>query len=551
MEDDMSTETTPSVWTDEALRSVSSASGLKSEGRLPLWREALTQESRLLAQLAKAPLPEISAVSEVSGPPPVIHPRTEEHRSSVQEHAPGALQEKVEMSLREAERQKELNAFTSLLPDQARTAAIDVEGRLSRGEQLPLAGWTFAVKDLTAVKGYATTGGTRALRRSPSKEDAVAVNRVREAGGLLIGMANLHALAYGALSTSSDAGRVGNPRAAGRLAGGSSGGSAAAVAAGIVDLALGTDTGGSIRVPAALCGVVGLKPTHGRIPSHDTYPLAPSLDHVGPITRTVREAAAALEVLSTEPFKASETAWTSLKGVVVGIPRQFVLEDLAHEVRQAMDQAIAAVRDLGGTCVSVDLPSLEYAAAAQLITISSEAFASNYELISQRPEELPSDVRLRLELGAFRLASDYVRAQHIRAWMRQQMSGALNECHVLMWPTVAVTAPAHDAASVRLGKHEVPVQSAMTRLAVPYNLTGFPAVSLPWGSDNLGAGIGIQLGAAPMQERILLGAANALESHRKAMGAGEGLPRDAANAAPRADNEHSKFEKGEAHAVRP
>jgi Asp-tRNA(Asn)/Glu-tRNA(Gln) amidotransferase A subunit family amidase len=135
--------------------------------------------------------------------------------------------------------------------------------------------------------------------------------------------------------------------------------------------------------------------------------------------------------------------------------------------------------------------------------------------------------------------------------MRQQMSGALNECHVLMWPTVAVTAPAHDAASVRLGKHEVPVQSAMTRLAVPYNLTGFPAVSLPWGSDNLGAGIGIQLGAAPMQERILLGAANALESHRKAMGAGEGLPRDAANAAPRADNEHSKFEKGEAHAVRP
>jgi aspartyl-tRNA(Asn)/glutamyl-tRNA(Gln) amidotransferase subunit A len=259
----------------------------------------------------------------------------------------------------------------------------------------------------------------------------------------------------------------------------------------------------------------------------------------------------ALEVLSTEPFKAAETAWTSLNGVVVGIPHQIDLDDLDPEVRQAMEQAISVVRDLGGTPVSVDLPSLEYAAAAQLITISSEAFASNYEVVTQRPEELPSDVRLRLELGAFRLASDYVRAQQVRGWMRQQMRDALQQCHVLMWPTVAVTAPAHDATSVRLGKHDLPVQSAMTRLATPYNLTGFPAVSLPWGSDSLGAGIGIQLGAAPMQERTLLGAAHALERHRAATDTGEEAGVGSANPAPGANIEHSKFQKGEAHAVRP
>jgi aspartyl-tRNA(Asn)/glutamyl-tRNA(Gln) amidotransferase subunit A len=255
--------------------------------------------------------------------------------------------------------------------------------------------------------------------------------------------------------------------------------------------------------------------------------------------------------MSTEPFSAAETAWTSLEGVVVGIPDQINRDELDPEVRQAMDQAVAAVRNLGGTPVSVDLPSLQYAAAAQLVTISSEAFASNYELITQRPEELPADVRLRLELGAFRLASEYVRAQQVRAWMRQQMSDAMKQCHVLMWPTVAVTAPAHDATSVRLGKHEVPVQSAMTRLATPYNLTGFPAVSLPWGSDSLGAGIGIQLGAGPMQEQTLLGAAHALERHRLGLRADEGRRGPATNSAPGADNEHSKSEKGEAHAVRP
>lgn len=535
----MSRESTAFAWTDEALRSVSSASGIKSEGRLTLWRQALAQESNLLARLAQAPLSENAALPGAQELSATIQPPTDPNQVIGRSNAAGSFRDKVEESLREAERLEGLNAFTSLLPDQARAAATEAEERLRRGAHLPLAGWTFAVKDLTAVKGYATTGGTRALRRSPSSEDAVAVSRLREAGGLLIGMANLHALAYGALSTSSDAGRVRNPRAAGRLAGGSSGGSAAAVAAGIVDFALGTDTGGSIRIPAALCGVVGLKPTHGRIPSHDTHPVAPSLDHIGPITRTVGEAAAVLQVLSTEPFNAAETTWTSLKGVVVGIPSQFVLDDLDQQVRHAMYEAVAAVQVLGGTTVSVDLPSLEYAAAAQLATISSEAFVSNYELVSDRPEELPADVRLRLELGAFRTAADYVRAQEVRSWMRQQMHDALKQCHVLMWPTVAVPAPAYDATSVQLGKREVPVQSAMTRLAIPYNLTGFPALSLPWGFDTLGAGIGIQLGAAPMQERTLLGAGNALERHRIALDTGKPLQVGAAGQ-PRSP--HNKFE---------
>jgi aspartyl-tRNA(Asn)/glutamyl-tRNA(Gln) amidotransferase subunit A len=200
--------------------------------------------------------------------------------------------------------------------------------------------------------------------------------------------------------------------------------------------------------------------------------------------------------------------------VAIGVPRQYVLEHLAPEVRLALETAFAAVRELGGRIVKVDMPSLAYGPAAQLATISSEAFETNRELVALHAGDLPADVRLRIELGAFRLSADYLRAQRIREWMRAQMMDAFRECRALLWPTVATTAPAQGAKTVLIGDRSFPVQDAMTRLALPYNLTGFPALSLPWTTDSLGAGIAMQIGAPPMDEQTLLGVAHALEAAR-------------------------------------
>ena len=421
----------------------------------------------------------------------------------------------VERSLESAGRQRHLNALTALFEERAREEARQVDRRVRAGEEVgPLAGVTVVVKDLISVEGYATTGGTRVLDLPPAREDAASVARLRRAGAVVVGMANLHGLAYGATSVNPDYGQVLNPRREEAVAGGSSGGSGAAVAAGIATGSLGTDTGGSVRIPAACCGVVGLKPTFGRISTAGVYPLGRTMDHVGPITRTVGDAALLLEALSDAPFSAASTAWRDLEGVVVGVPQTHFLDHLTDEVRDALDTCKTAVVEAGGAVVDLDIPSMRYAPAAQLFTIAADAFDVHRRMLAERADGLPEDVRLRLEMGMFFLAADYVRAQRLRGMIQKEVDEALEEADVLLTPTMAITAPDAGVREVRVGDAVWPTQFALSRLSMPFTITGHPALTLPWGTDARGCPVGLQLVGRPMEEAAILGTGRVLERRR-------------------------------------
>ena len=514
---------------NQELSGVASQFTLDNPARHELWSRRLTEDSAVIEPLRRTDLREVRGLVTVENlrrrRPSEVHDAALTDRKGNAEggtdpgptRKSGCNEARVRDALAQIGNRSGLNAFTEIFEAEALNTARALDSCASRGEDLgPLGGCLVGIKDLIDVQGYQTTGGTKALRNVPAEEDSPAVARLREAGAVIIGMTNLHALAYGALSTSSDFGAVGNPLVSGAVAGGSSGGSAAAVSAGLVDIALGTDTAGSIRIPSSLCGVVGLKPTYGLVPTGGVQALGPSLDHVGPIARTVSEVSLALEVLSDQPFPAELTRWDSLEGVVFGLPNQYFSERLEPQVRDALATAAHAIRELGGQVRRIDMPSAALSPAAQLCTLSAEAFDVHRELLVERGDMLPEDVRLRLEVGMFRTGPDYVRAQRIRAVLQAEMDVALREADLLLIPTLPITAPPRGAAHVDVEGDRWTTQFALTRLTMPFNLTGFPALTLPWASDRSGGSIGIQLATKPMSEATLLGAAHALEQHRDA-----------------------------------
>lgn len=520
----------------QALRETAIEFGMNDPERYGLWRERLEQDRPTVELLRRADLRASQAMVRLddlirreprnrraANPPDQAEENPDTTAHEVVErtkYGTESVSDRVAQALRTITERTELNAFTAVFGERALDEARSLDERLGRGKAIgPLGGVIVAVKDLIAVEGYRTTGATRALQLEPSKSDAVAVARLRSAGAVIIGAANLHALAYGALSTSSDVGAVGNPLRPEAIAGGSSGGSAAAVRAGMADLALGTDTAGSIRIPSALCGVVGLKPTYGRIPTTGVHALGPSLDHVGPITRTVADAALSLQVMSDHSFQAADTRWRDLDGVVVGIPRTYFRDHLDPEVREALESALTAVTDLGGQIREVDIPSLEFSSGAMLCTLAAEAFDVHRELLREHGDLLPDDVRLRLEVGMFRTGPDYVRAQRFRAVLQAEMDQTLRDTDVLLTPTVTVTAPPHGVSELDVEGAHWTTQFALTRLTMPFNLTGHPALTLPWATDRHGGSIGMQLAGRPMDEVTLLGAAEALENTRTRRGA--------------------------------
>ena len=507
----------------EPLSRVASQFGLDDPARHDAWRQRLEEDSAVIEPLRRTDLRASSNLVTVAdltrrtpeNPLPPTGGVKPDGRAWGLARCSESIEDRVRGVLAEIRARPELNAFTEVFDGEAVQTARDLDQRLSRGEKLgPLGGCLVAVKDLIDVKGYRTTGGTRALQNMPAERDAPAVARLRNADAVIVGVTNLHALAYGALSTSSEFGTVGNPLRPGAVAGGSSGGSAAAVSAGLADIALGTDTAGSIRIPSALCGVVGLKPTYGRVPTAGVQALGPTLDHVGPITRTVADAALALELMSDQPFTTPLARWQSLDNVVIGLPDHYFGDRLEPEIREALESAVSAIRDLGGRLRRVDLPSVDLSPAAQLCTLSSEAFDVHRELLAEQGDKLPEDVRLRLEMGMFRTGPDYVRAQRLRAQIQAEMDNALRDADLLLVPTLPITAPPVGASHVEVEGERWTTQFAVTRLTMPFNLTGFPALTLPWSSDRHGGGIGIQLAARPMAEATLLGAAHAMELHR-------------------------------------
>lgn len=416
---------------------------------------------------------------------------------------------------------KSTNAYIGWYPEEALQRARKAEDSLATRHALgPLHGIPVAVKDLFFTAGLPTTAGTRILKNFVPAEDGAVIRRLREAGAILLGKLNLHELAYGVTSDNPHFGPVRNPWNLHRIAGGSSGGSAAAVAASLCLASLGTDTGGSIRIPAACCGVVGLKPTYGRVSRNGIFPLAWSLDHVGPITRGVEDAALLLGVLAgADPGDPSASLHPvpdycrmlggDLRGVRIGLPRELLSDpsEVDPTAMAAVQAALQVMESAGAKVEEVSVPFLRHAPAVQFLTLATEASANHARLLRTHGRELGVDVRRRLEIGEFIAATQYVRAQQARRRLTEEFAVLFRQTDLLVTPTLPVGAPPIGQQLVPIRGVEKRIQPTLTRFTSPFNLTGLPAVSVPCGFDVDGLPVGLQLIGRPFDEGRLLRAA--------------------------------------------
>ena len=437
-----------------------------------------------------------------------------------------------------------LNAFNLVDAERAVARAQEIDRRRAAGETLgPLAGVPIALKDNMNVRGMRTTASSKILEHFIPPYDATVVRRLEEAGAVIVGKTNCDEFAMGSSNENSAFGPVRNPWALDRIPGGSSGGSAAAVAARCVPLALGSDTGGSIRQPAAFCGVVGLKPTYGRVSRYGLLAFASSLDQIGPFARTVADAALVLTALSgadpsdattaDEPVPDFAAALTGdVKGVRVGVPRAFVSEGVDGEVRRAFDAALDALHDAGATLVDVELPHAKYAIPVYYLVCTAEASSNlaRYDGVKfgyrarvtrddglqvmysrTREEGFGPEVKRRIMLGTYVLSAGYydafyLKAQQVRTLLRRDYEQAFERVDVVAMPT-SPTPP------FLLGeKTDDPLQMYLADVfTVSANLAGLPGISVPCGFSANGLPIGFQLMGKMFDEATLLRVADAYE----------------------------------------
>ena len=418
-----------------------------------------------------------------------------------------------------------LKSFITVLADEAIDAARRAEADLMAGRaQGPLHGVPIGLKDLFETAGVVTTGGSKILRDSVPTRDATVVTKLKAAGAIVLGKLNMHEFAYGPEGLNAHFGTARNPwdPAEHRIPGGSSSGSGVAVAAGLVPGALGSDTGGSIRIPAALCGITGLKPTYGRVSRAGVLPLAWSMDHAGPMARTAADCAVMLRVLAGyDPRDASTsvlpvpdyTAALSgqVKGLRVGVLRKFFFESAAPEVRDALDAAVHTLTELGALVDPVDLRSVGHVAAASYAIVASEALAYHAEWLRTRAQDYQPDVRERLKMGVFVSGVHYVRAQQVRALVRAEVDEALATRDVLLGPATPVAATPLGQTEVKIGEATTDVRSALIRFTRPFNFSGHPACAVPCGWTTAGLPVGMQFVGRPFDEATVLRAADAYQ----------------------------------------
>jgi aspartyl-tRNA(Asn)/glutamyl-tRNA(Gln) amidotransferase subunit A len=414
-----------------------------------------------------------------------------------------------------------LNAFMATLGEQALESAKQAEQEIASGQlRGPLHGVPLALKDIFAMRGVPMTAGSKVLGTLVPDDDATVVARLKAAGAIFVGTLQLYEFATGAV-LNPHYGPTHNPWQLDHTTGGSSTGSGASVAAGIVYGSLGTDTGGSVRIPAALCGLVGLKPTYGRVSRHGVVPLSWSLDQVGPLTRTVRDTALLLSVISGHDPKDATTSRlpvpdyvTALTGKVeglrVGVPREFFFEGLDADVEQVVDQAIDQLAVLGARVSEVAWASIRQAPALYAISLA-EGAAAHEEWIRTRADYYGADVRERMRQGLLVTAAAYLKAQRLRTVVMRDLERTLREVDVLVTPTSPIPAPKLDAGPGEIGAPLGALRSTLRRLTQPFNITGSPAVTVPCGFSHDGLPIGLQLVGRPFDEARLLNLAYAYE----------------------------------------
>jgi aspartyl-tRNA(Asn)/glutamyl-tRNA(Gln) amidotransferase subunit A len=420
-----------------------------------------------------------------------------------------------------ARRNPELNAFLTVMEESARRDARRADEELARGmDRGPLHGVPVALKDMFCTRGVRTTNGSKLFESFVPDYDAAVTEKLAAAGAVLVGKTGLHELAYGITSNNPHFGAIRNPHDPSRVPGGSSGGSAAAVASGMVPVAMGSDTGGSIRIPAAFCGIVGLKPTSGRVSRYGTRPLDFSLDHMGPLTATVRDAAVVLNAIAGYDQRDDTSSRrpvedylppgdVSIAGLRIGRPENFFLERLEAGVAEAVEGAFRLAESLGARIVPVRMPDIAAMNAVGRIILMSEASAV-MEPYSGRRGEIGPDVLALLDQGRLLPATDYINAQRLRRMMQRDFTRIWSEVDVLFTPASPIVAPHIGAATVEIaGAHE-DVRIAATRFVRAINVLGLPAISVPCGTASDRMPVGLQIVGRAFAEKQILHVAAAL-----------------------------------------
>ncbi|MDL5156084.1 amidase [Actinomycetospora termitidis] len=442
--------------------------------------------------------------------------------------ASGALSpvELMDATLRRIEAISGTHAFISVYAEQALEVARASETMIAAGHRLgPLHGVPIALKDNIDVRGEITTAGSKILADHRPDADAAVVRRLRGAGAIIVGKTNMHEFAWGGTSANPHHGFVTNPWDTSRMPGGSSGGSGVAVATRACAGALGTDTGGSVRLPSALNGVTGLRPTIGRVSNAGVVPLAWSMDTVGPMGRTAADVAAMFTVLAGfDPDDAgsvergtvdhSRDLDRGVAGLRIGVIEDYSLHHVQPAVEKSVRSALDVLVGAGAHTVDVTIPDIEGNISAQLTIEAAEPSTYHQRWLRERPQDYGDDVRLLLEAGELLLATQYLQAQRYRALLREQAMAALAHADVLVCPTLPFAATPLGETSVEItpGAPEDMLSAIMQFTGLP-SLTGLPAISVPCGFDAEGLPVGMQLIGRPFNEATLLRAAAALQAH--------------------------------------
>lgn len=418
-----------------------------------------------------------------------------------------------------AELNQHLNCFTAVMADTALATAEQIDQAIAHGKDLgPLAGVPFAVKNLFDVTGLTTLAGSKIhAEHPPATTDATAVARLRQAGAVLLGTLNMDEYAYGFVTENSHYGPTHNPHDLARIAGGSSGGSAAAVAAGCVPFSLGSDTNGSIRVPAALCGVFGLKPTYGRLSRAGTVLFSSSFDHIGPLARSVRDLAAVFDVLQgpdpRDPVcsdRPPELCLPQLRQGIDGL-RIAIADD--YFTQGALPEALAAVEKVAtalGATQRITIPEAHRARAAAFVITASEGANLHVTNLRSRPQDFDPATRDRFLAGALIPAHWYLQAQRFRQWFRQQVHEIFQSVDLILAPTTPYPATPIGQETIVINGEEVLIRPNLGLFTQPLSFIGLPVVSVPLQRSGQ-LPLGVQLIAAPYNEALVLRAAAFLE----------------------------------------
>lgn len=416
-----------------------------------------------------------------------------------------------------------INAFITVTREDALASAHQAEKEVMQGTYRgPLHGIPVGIKDLYNTKGIRTTSGSTIFKDFVPNEDSTVVQRLKNAGAVVIGKLMMTEFAFGAQGKNEHYGSVRNPWNTEYITGGSSTGSGASVGAAECPLSLGSDTGGSVRVPASLCGVVGLKPTYGLISRFGMTELSWSLDHVGPLARTVEGVAAALQVLAAydpkDPTSVNgpqvdyvASLNSTVEGLRIGIPKEYAWDIVDAEVESVVRTASDQLESLGASVEEASVPHMEDMGLVMSTIIPADAATVHRSMVLSRGHEYDSITRLHLESGLFISAADYVKAMRLRSALNREIHGAFRQADVLVMPTAPVAAQPYSAETVKIGSTEIRVRFLLSRITRVFNPGGFPAVSVPCGFTSQGLPIGLQVVGRPFEDATVLRVAHAYQ----------------------------------------